>query len=184
MKRDNNKLFIIFALILAVTVMSVGYAALANQLTITGTSGTGNASWNISFLSITKNASLSTSSAAEVNAPTASGLAATFDVTVSEPGATIVYDIIVQNTGTIDATLSAITGLLEINQAEPTAITYTFNRLNPVTDEVVGNTGDLLHGATNKFRLTITWPATSTSVPTGTTSKSGTIYLDYVQKTS
>jgi len=184
MKRDNNKLFIIFALIVAVTVMSVGYAALANQLTITGTAGTGNASWNISFLSITKNATLSTASATEVSTPTASGLAATFDVTVSEPGATIVYDIIVQNTGTIDATLSAITGLLEINQAEPTAITYTFNRLNPVTDEILSDTGDLLHGTTNKFRLTITWPATSTSVPTGTTSKSGTIYLDYVQKTS
>ncbi len=184
MKRDNNKLFIIFALVVAVTIMSVGYAALANQLTITGTSGTGNASWNISFLSITKNTTLSTASATEVSAPTASGLAATFDVTVSEPGATIVYDIIVQNTGTIDAALSSITGLQEINAAEPTAITYTFNRLDPATDLVVGNTGDLLHGTSHKFRLTITWPASSTSVPTGTTSKSGTIYLDYVQKAS
>jgi hypothetical protein len=96
----------------------------------------------------------------------------------------MVYDIIVQNTGTIDAALSSVTGVVEINQAEPTAITYTFNRLDPATDQVVSDTGDLLHGTINKFRLTITWPASSTSVPTGTTSKSGTIYLDYVQKTS
>lgn len=176
--------FIIGALAITVILMSVGYATLSRQLTITGTAGTGNATWDISFLSIAKNASLTNAFATENSAPTAAGTAATFDVTLSAPGATIVYDLIVQNTGTIDATFQTITGVDEINNNQPTAITYSVDRLNPTDDTVLIGVGDLLHGLTNKFRVTITWPSTEVNVPTETTSKTGTIYLDYAQKTS
>ena len=46
---------IIGALLITIALMTVGYAALATQLTINGTASTGDDSWNISFLSITKN---------------------------------------------------------------------------------------------------------------------------------
>ena len=44
--------------------------------------------------------------------------------------------------------------------------------------------GDLLAKGKNYFRVTVEWPADSNTVPTETTSKTGTIYLDYVQKAS
>ena len=68
MRKDTNKNSVIIScLVVAIIAMSVGYAALAEQLTINGTAGTGNASWAIAFQSITKNASLSTDGVNEVS---------------------------------------------------------------------------------------------------------------------
>lgn len=176
---------IIGALLITIALMTIGYAALATQLTINGTASTGDARWNISFLSISKNETLSTTDAVEVEEPTATGTAATFNVTLPKPGSKIVYDLVVQNTGTIDATFQEITGVDELNAAKPTQITYTVDRLDAADGSVVTGTGDLVNTTgKNYFRVTIEWPTTSDVVPTETTSKTGTIYLDYVQKAS
>lgn len=176
---------IIGALLITIALMTIGYAALATQLTVNGTASTGNASWDVSFLSITKNETLSTTDAVENSTPTASGTAATFDVTLPKPGSKMVYDIVVQNTGTIDATFKSITGIEELNAQAPTAITYTATRLDAADGNVISGEGDLLSAADNNknyFRVTVEWPVSSTDVPTGTVSKTGTIYLDYQQK--
>ncbi len=176
---------IIGALLVTIALMTIGYAALATQLTINGTASTGDASWDISFLSITKNTALSTTDAVEVEEPTASGTAATFNVKLPAPGSKMVYDLVVQNTGTIDATFNEISGVDELNKAAPTQITYKVDRLDSENGSVVQGTGDLLNTTgKNYFRVTIEWPATSTEVPTETTSKTGTIYLNYEQKVS
>lgn len=184
--RSENKRngIIIGALLITIALMTVGYAALATQLTINGTASTGDASWNISFLSITKNATLSTTDAVENSAPTASGTAATFDVKLPQPGSKMVYDVVVQNTGSIDATFNAISGIDELNSTAPTAIEYSAVRLDAADGTVVTGPGDLLAAGKNYFRVTIEWPSSSTEVPTDTTSKTGTIYIDYAQKTA
>ena len=149
---------IIGALLVTIALMTIGYAALATQLTINGTASTGDASWDISFLSITKNTTLSTTDAVEVDEPTASGTAATFTET---------------------------TGVTELNAAAPTQITYKVDRLDSENGSPVQGTGDLLNTTgKNYFRVTIEWPASSTEVPTETTTKTGTIYLNYEQKVS
>lgn len=174
---------IIGALLITIALMTVGYAALATQLTISGTATTGDASWDISFLSINKNETLSTTDSVENSAPTATGTAATFDVTLPKPGSKMVYDIVVQNTGTIDATFKQLTGLDELNAAAPTEIKYSAVRLDGENGNVVNGTGDLLNTTgKNYFRVTIEWPANSTTTPAGNVSKTGTIYLDYEQK--
>lgn len=175
---------IIGALLITIALMTIGYAALATQLTINGTASTGDASWNIEFESITKNTTLTTTGATEKALPTASGTAATFNVELAQPGAKIVYDLVVVNNGTIDATFEEITGIDELNAAEPKAITYTAERLNAENGTPVAGTGDLLSQGKNYFRVTVEWPSTSEAVPTETKSKTGTIYLDYVQKAS
>ena len=164
---------IIGALLITIALMTIGYAALATQLTINGTASTGDASWNIEFESITKNADL-----------TASGTAATFNVELAKPGAKMTYDLVVVNNGTIDATFNEITGIDELNTAEPKAITYKAERLDSANGSPVIGSGDLLAKGKNYFRVTVEWPADSNTVPTETTSKTGTIYLDYVQKAS
>ena len=176
---------IIGALLITIALMTIGYAALATQLTINGTASTGDATWAISFLSIAKNETLSTADAVEVADPTATGTAATFNVKLPKPGSKMVYDLVVQNTGTIDATFQEVTGVDELNKAAPTQITYKVERLDSANGSPVEGTGDLLNTTgKNYFRVTIEWPATSEVVPTETTSKTGTIYLDYVQKAS
>ena len=174
---------IIGALLITIALMTIGYAALATQLTINGTASTGDAKWNISYLSIAKNESLSSTIAVENADPTASGTAATFNVTLPEPGTKIVYDLVVQNEGTIDAVFKSIEGVDAINAAEPTQIVYTVDRLNSEGGSVVTGEGDLVaNTGKNYFRVTIEWPSTSESVPTGVSSKTGTILLNYEQK--
>lgn len=171
MKTRNNA--ILTAVILSIVAIGVGYAALAQQLTITGIAGTGSASWVIQFKSITKNTTLTTSGANEENPPTASGTSATFDVSFDHPGSKIVYDIVVENAGTIDASFVEISGLDTVNEIEPVDIKYTVEK----TDADV----DLLNGLEDTYRVTIEWKSDSTAVPT-TTSKTATIHLDYIQK--
>lgn len=176
MRKDTNKNSVIIScLVVAIIAMSVGYAALAEQLTINGTAGTGNASWAIAFQSITKNASLSTDGVNEVSEPTASGTSATFNVTFDKPGTKIVYDVVVKNGGTIDAVYEGMSGVDEANEADPTEIQYKVEK----TDSDV----DLLHNETDTYRITIEWPSSSTTVNKTTTSKQATIHFDYAQKT-
>lgn len=185
MRNDSKRnTIIIGALLVAIVFMAIGYAALATTLTINGTAGTGEASWNISYSSITKNTTLSTPDAVEVSEPTASGTAATFDVKLPKPGSKMVYDLVVQNTGTIDATFNGISGVEALNAAAPTAITYKVDRLDSANGSIVTGTGDLVNtNGKNYFRVTIEWPSVDgQTVPTEVTSKTGTINLDYVQK--
>lgn len=176
MKKNTNKNSVIIScLVVAIIAMSVGYAALAEQLTINGTAGTGNASWLIAFESITKNNSLSTIGVTETAEPTASGTSATFNVTLDKPGSKIVYDVVVKNGGTIDAVYESMSGVEEANEAEPTEIQYNVEKTDSTTD--------LLAGETDTYRITIEWPSSSTTVNTDTTSKQATIHFDYAQKT-
>ena len=118
-----------------------------------------------------------------MDSPTATGTAATFNVTLPAPGSKMVYDIIVQNAGTIDATFKQITGIDELNATEPSAIKYNAVRLDGPNGNIVTGTTDLLNTTgKNYFRVTIEWPSDSTEIPTTITSKTGTIYLDYGQK--
>lgn len=173
---------IIGALLITIALMTIGYAALATQLTINGTASAGDAKWDISFNSITKNETLSSSTAVEVEAPTASGTAVSFNVQLPQPGTKMVYDLVVQNNGTIDAEFKEITGVSETNAAEPTQIVYTVDRLDSADGSIVTGEGDLLSTNKNYFRVTIEWPSTSIEVPTTTVAKTSTIYLSYEQK--
>lgn len=179
--RSRNTVIIVILLI-AILSISVGYAALSQQLTISGTASTGSASWNVNFSSITKNATLTTLGANEEDTPNVMGTSATFNVSFDYPGARIVYDLIVSNDGTIDATYVDYGGLEEVNQAEPLQIQYSIDRLNPDDDTVLTSNNDLLSGEKNKFRITIEWLSTDDTVPTENKEKVGTLVLNYRQK--
>lgn len=174
-KNTNKNSVIISCLVVAIIAMSVGYAALAEQLTINGTAGTGNASWAIAFQSITKNESLTTAGVNEVSEPTASGTSATFNVTFDYPGSKIVYDVVVKNGGTIDAVYEGMSGIDEANNASPTEIQYKVEKTD--TDN------ELLSNGTDTYRITIEWPESSQTIDKNNTSKQATIHFDYAQKT-
>ncbi len=172
--KGKGKNIIIAALIIAICAMSVGYAILAQALTINGTANI-DAQWDIRFTRIVTG---DLDNATVVGTPTASGTSATFEVDLEEPGATAEFDITVENKGTIDAVLASITGVETANTAEPVEIQYE------VTGVEVGDS--LLVNGSDVFHVTVTWDAGDTDVtvlPEETT-KTATITLNYKQKTA
>lgn len=172
----SKKNLLIGGLLIAIVAMSIGYAALAQQLTITAKSDLTDASWKIQFEDITLDTTAS-KGATEVTAPSASGTAASFDVKLAYPGAKAVYKIKVKNAGTIDAYLKSIAGVSEANSADPTVIKYTVTGVSEMDD--------LDASAEAEAIVTVEWVSSETdTIPTGTVSKTATIYLNYEQAVS
>lgn len=168
--RDNKKNWIIGALLVAVVAMSVGYAALAQTLTINGTASIADASWNVAITNIAEG---TLNNATTNGTVTYTATTATFAVDLKEPGASATYVITVRNAGTIDAILNSISGISEVNAQEPSDINFAVSG-------VTAGTTTLAAGATNTITVTVTWNADSTEVPT-TTSKTAVITLNYAQ---
>lgn len=169
---DKKKNFIIGTLLAAIVLMSVGYAALAQVLTINGTANI-DANWDVEITGITEG----TLKGATTKTISSNASSATFSVDLAYPGATATYEIDIENKGTINATLESITGVDAANSALPTEVQYT------VTGVTEGDTLD--SKATAKAIVTVTWvksAANDDTVPT-TTSKTATINLNYVQNT-
>jgi hypothetical protein len=164
-KRKN---IILLVLLILVTGMSVGYAALSQLIRINGTANI-TAEWNVKIAGITQKSLIG----ATADAPVVDldSLTATFVVDLQYPGATAVYEIDVQNAGTIDARLASVSGIEVANSAEPTGITYTID----------AQSNDLLaSGQTTKYTVSVNWNQNDTSVPTVKT-KTAVISLNYVQ---
>lgn len=164
--------FIIGGLLAAIVLMSVGYAALAQNLDILGTANV-SANWDIQVTDI-KEGTMVGATTKDIDF---SDTQATFEVDLAYPGATAVYNVQVENKGTINAKLDSISGLDAINAANPVEIQYT------VTG--VSNNTKLAAGAKNTATVTVTWVKKSDntdSVPSST-KKSATITLNYVQDT-
>lgn len=167
----KTKNIIIGGLLIAIIVMSVGYAVLAQNLEINAVSNiTGN--WNVEFTNITEGTMLG---ATTKNTPSYTATSASFEVDLAYPGASANYDITVKNSGNIDAVLDSIVGVDNANSAEPLDIQYTVTGVE-VNDE-------LLAGKTATVHVNVTWKADSTAIPELKT-KTATITLNYVQKTS
>ncbi len=166
----DRKNILIVALLIAIVAMSVGYAALAQQLTINGTANI-SASWDVKIKEITPK--VLTGASVKEGSPTFNNTSASFDVDLEYPGASATFDVTVENAGTINATLDSISGLDAANSDTPTYITYS---VSGVTE------GDALRsGDTTTATVTVTWDPSQESVPETSVSKTATINLNYVQ---
>ena len=168
-RRHGKKNVLIGFLIAAILMMSVGYAALASQLNINGTSGiTGN--FKVQFTDITEGTAVG--SATNKTAASVTDTTATFDVEFVSPGDSMSFDITVKNTGNLVAKLDSITGLPSESENDP--IKYTISGIQ---------VGDTL--AVNQ-EVTVTvkaeYDSSVTSQPTDEQlSKSLSVTLNYVQ---
>lgn len=169
---DKKKNIIIGTLLAAIVSMSVGYAALAQVLTINGTANI-NAEWDVEITGITEG----TLTGATTKTITSDTTSATFNVDLAYPGATATYEVDIENKGTINAILESISGLDAANAALPAEVQYT------VTGVKATDTLDAK--ATAKAIVTVTWvkSADNTDTVPNTPSKIATINLNYVQNT-
>ena len=163
-KEKNAQTLIIAVLAVAVLVMSVGFAAYSQNLTINGTATVKSASWNIHF-----NNSQYTETTGSVQATSHSitDTTMTYTVTLNEPGDFYEFTINVVNDGTIDAVLSSI-NLTELTAEQQKYITHvvTYNGTDYSADQsnlsVPLNAGGT---ATVKVRVTYILPDSSSDLP-------------------
>jgi hypothetical protein len=164
----STKNILIGALILVVIAMGIGYAALVQNLNINGTAQV-TSNWNIELTSISNGTPVG--GATNNTLPKIVGTTASFDVNLVSPGDSMTYNVVVSNTGTLDAVLDDI---VVSNSGSP-AIIYT------VTGVAKGAV--LLAGSTNTVTVKAEYDSSVTSQPT-TTNKTLTVTLNYVQKTT
>lgn len=168
-------------MVVALLVMTVGYAALSQNLKVDATASVADAKWKVRITDIEFDETASTVStdATEQSLNPAEAVqndgstGAKFDVNLGAPGDKAVYVVTVTNLGTIAAELNQITDLTSINNAEPTDIKFTVT-------EAEDNNPILAANGTHKYIVTVEWLATSESVPE-VTEKTVTINFDYQQ---
>lgn len=170
MKTRKKQKVVIGTLIAVILGMVVGYAALNQILTITGTSGiTGD--FNIQFTKIEENTMVNAKTVTKGGIGTTT---ANFTVDLEKPGSSALYDVTVENKGSIHAILTSIEGLDESNGKEPIDIIYS---IEGIEEGETLNSGD-----SKSFKVKVIWKSSATSVPT--TNKTLTLKLNYEQKTT
>ena len=145
----NKKNTLIGGLIAAVVLMAVGYAALSQELEIFGTA-TIDAEWNVEFTSITR---VDDNGITEL-VRTFDATTATFEVDLHYPGAFAEYDIVVTNSGTIDARV----GTINVNQSSDVAdVTFTVSGIQE-NDELDSTD-------THTVTVRVEWTELATEIP-------------------
>ena len=184
----DKKNAIIVSLLIAVVAMAIGYAALSSQLTINGTAEV-TSTWDVKMTSIsegTKSNSAGVESTAIVNSAELSGnTTATFDVSFQTPGDTVEFDIVVTNSGSLDAKLANVTatatdgGDTPLELTEENGINYEITIDGKTVDEakndVLTNTG-----GHSTIHVKVYWDQNATEVPVNSLKKLS-VTLDYEQ---
>lgn len=158
---------IIFALVGVIFGMTIGYSFLSRFLYVNGTSKI-TSTWDVHFTNITEGTLVDATTIEKSIAPKTS---ATFNVDLKKPGSSAEYIITVANEGTINAEVSAISGINEINSVSPIDIVYS------ISDISVGD--KLQSGATKTFKIKVVWNPLATAIIAS--SKKATIVVDFVQ---
>ena len=148
MNSEHKKYFLVGSLCIAIFLMlGIGYAVLSQQLDINGTAQI-TSNWKILFTSAEeKEMTNATTTRKEISNQTT----LTLDVNLTQPGASAIYDVVVENQGDLDAVLSSINGVSESNSKEPTAIKVSIENIK------VGD--PLLAGEDKTFQVKVYWDA-------------------------
>ena len=161
----EKKKLIIGILSVLIVVMAVGYALLAQELTINGRASI-DSTWKVEITNITQKELVggTVEKNKSYNATTAN-----FDVEFSQPGDSITYDIEVTNKGTLDAVITNIN-----------VITTNDQEIKYVTSGLKKGDKLLKNGGKNYLTIKIEYDSSITSQPLNDNNDI-TIELDYQQ---
>ena len=150
MRKGKYKLksehFLIGTIVVSVFLMlGIGYALLSQTLQINGTANI-TSKWKILFTSAEeKEMNNATTQLKEITDDTT----LTLNVELTQPGATVTYDVVVANQGDLDAVLSKIEGVEETNSSDPLPI--------KVHLENIAEGDPLLKGDEKTFQVIVEW---------------------------
>ena len=162
--KDKKKI-VIGVLCALVAVMAVGYAALAQQLNITGTASI-DSTWKVEITNISERDIVGDATSKEV--PSYTATTANFSVGLIQPTDSITYDIEVSNLGTLAAKVDSIDVIMDENDA----IIYTTEGIE---------SGDKLGvDETDTLSVTVTYDPEVTTQPENT-AKDISVTINYVQ---
>ena len=161
----KNKIFIIIFFLATIILMAVGYSTFATDFTINGVAEiTGE--WDVRITNIT---AIQVSDGCDAGTPTFTKDSINFSAKLNKPGDEIIYEVTIENLGTIDAELQTIIFTEEIDGIEE--INYTTSELKK----------DLNVGDSTTFNIIVTYVKTSKEIPDVKTKKLTGI-IQYVQK--
>lgn len=161
----NKKYFIIFILLLAISIMSFGYAMLTTKIYIVGTANI-EGIWDIR---ITNVKILSTSNNLKTSLPTYNNTYINFNTELTKPGDEIKYQVTIANQGNIKAQLNNVLFKSEVNDEE-CSIIFETSEIAKYLDV----------GEETTFIITIKYDDKITDNPQITTNKL-TGFIEYVQ---
>ena len=163
--KDKKKILIGILSVL-VCIMAVGYALLAQELTINGRASI-DSTWKVEITNITSKDVVG--GTVNKTDPTYTTTTANFSVGLTQPGDSITYDITVTNKGTLDAVVESIT----VNKGNNPAIKYTTSGLKR-GDKLTKNNG------TNTLTIKVDYDSSVATQPTSTTNDI-TVTINYQQ---
>lgn len=175
-KLKDSKNIIIAALLIAILIMSVGYAQFTSNLQVTGTTEVAGI-WKVKIKSMTIKDKTSELTATDAQVTSVTDTVATFANKLYKPGDFVTFEVTVENEGNIPAYLDS----LNITGNDGNIIIY------PVLPSITGEgaiSRDLAAGATLTFDVKVQYNPDSTAedLPDEGVSSTLTIGLNYVQK--
>ena len=154
MKTRQKQRIVILTLGAVILGLVLGYAALGQVLNINGTSSI-SGDFNIQIIALDENTMNHAQTVSK------SGLGTTtvsFTVDLESPGASAIYDVTVENKGSIDAVLKSIEGIDEANLSAPLDVKFSTTGIEE---------GDpLLKGQRKTFQVQVRWDSSATEIPT------------------
>ena len=161
----NKKYLLIFILLLAISIMAIGYASFATSISIMGTA-TINGEWDVRITIIE---TIQTTGKANPGEPTFSNTTINFNAELYEPGDEIKYKITIANLGNINAKLDDVLFMSKETDEEC-----------PITFETSEIAKTLNVDEETSFTITIKFKDNVEQMPEITT-KSITGFISYVQ---
>ena len=165
-KLKNKRNIIIGSIIAVILLMAVGYSAFATQLSLNGTAEI-ISEWDVRITNIE---TTQISDGCDDGDPQFTNTTATFDAKLEKPGDVVVYEITIENQGTIDAALGAVVFKAD-EESGSEAITYSTTELAKTLDA----------GGQTKLQVTIQYDPKATQIPSIKT-KAITGIIEYVQR--
>ena len=161
----KNKIIILIVFLICIIFMAIGYSSFATDITINGTTEiTGK--WDVRITNIN---AVQVPSGCDAGKPIFTKDSINFSAKLNKPGDEIIYEVTIENLGTIDAELQTIIFTEEIDGIEE--INYTTSELKK----------DLNVGDSTTFNIMVTYVKSAESIPDVKT-KTLTGIIQYVQK--
>ncbi len=161
----KNKIIILIVFLALIILMAVGYATFATDFTINGITEIAG-EWDVRITNIT---AIQVPEGCDAGTPTFTEDSINFSAKLNKPGDEIIYEVTIQNLGTIDAKLQTIVFTEEFDGIEE--INYTTSELKK----------DLNAGDSTTFNIIVTYVEDTENIPSVKT-KTLVGIIQYVQK--
>lgn len=180
-QKKKKKVLSVLVLLLLVLGITIGYAVLSQQLTISGTSTISNATWDVHFENVTISSGSVTATTAPVAAAADKKTTLTYAVgSLTTPGDFYEFTVDVKNGGSVAAKLSDVPTLSGVSAAQDVYTNFTFTNSDG-TAVTAGQT--IASGASRKYKVRVEYDSniSAEQLPSSAQNLTLTVTMNWVQ---